>query len=111
MEPSIIVVFLFIYVLQVLSGSTAISSPNSLFSFDANLHLYLHVTSAFSSNFGTSYNVYKIFITGECIAGALHWKLFEDLAKEIGLSGLSLVNSLILHCGKEKLERVLGKSV
>ena len=45
---------------------------------------------------------------GECLAGALYWKSFVDLAKEIGFSGPYLVTSRNMSCGNEELAKVLG---
>ncbi|XP_028391152.1 arsenite methyltransferase-like [Dendronephthya gigantea] len=47
---------------------------------------------------------------GECLAGALYWKSFVDLAKEIGFSGPYLVTSRDLAVGNEELSKVLGDS-
>ena len=46
--------------------------------------------------------------SGECLAGALYWKSFVDIAKEIGFSGPYLVTSRNMSCGNEELQKVLG---
>lgn len=47
---------------------------------------------------------------GECLAGALYWKSFADLTKEIGFTGPYLVSSRNMTCGNAELEKVLGDS-
>ena len=51
-----------------------------------------------------------IFSTGECLAGALYWKSFVDLTKEIGFSGPYLVTSRTMTCANEELGKILGKN-
>ncbi len=47
---------------------------------------------------------------GEGLAGALHWKSFVDLTKEIGFSGPHLVSSRNMSIGNEEVEKLLGKT-
>ena len=62
------------------------------------------------SNFitGIALFVTKTLHAGECLAGALYWKSFVDLSKEIGFSGPYLVTSRNMACGNEELQKVLG---
>ncbi|XP_046851182.1 arsenite methyltransferase-like isoform X1 [Xenia sp. Carnegie-2017] len=47
---------------------------------------------------------------GEGLAGAMYWKSFVELTKEIGFSGPYLVTSRPMTCGNEGLEKLLGDS-
>ena len=57
----------------------------------------------------TDFNVkISILYIGECVAGALYWKLFGEITKEIGFYGPYLVTSRELSCDNEELAKVLG---
>jgi hypothetical protein len=45
---------------------------------------------------------------GEGLAGALYWKSFVDIAKEIGFSGPYLITSRNMSCDNEEFAKILG---